>query len=157
MRFHDAFNGLVLLLAAIALLVYSLTLPAMQGQQFGPGVFPLMVSVGLGACALLLMARAVAAGWSGPFVAVDAGLRSRRGLTAVLAVVLGTVAYLLLSDFLGFLVVAPLVLVAIFRSQRVGWPAAIAVALLGTAVIHFVFYSMLRVPLPWGLLTPLAW
>jgi putative tricarboxylic transport membrane protein len=24
-------------------------------------------------------------------------------------------------------------------------------------VIHFMFYKLLRVPLPWGLLTPYAW
>jgi putative tricarboxylic transport membrane protein len=26
-----------------------------------------------------------------------------------------------------------------------------------TLVIHFAFYKLLRVPLPWGMLTPYAW
>jgi putative tricarboxylic transport membrane protein len=24
-------------------------------------------------------------------------------------------------------------------------------------VVHFAFYKLLRVPLPWGILTPMAW
>jgi len=32
-------------------------------------------------------------------------------------------------------------------------PLALAVAL----VIHYVFYKLLRVPLPWGLLQGIAW
>jgi putative tricarboxylic transport membrane protein len=24
-------------------------------------------------------------------------------------------------------------------------------------VVHFAFYKLLRVPLPWGILTPIAW
>jgi putative tricarboxylic transport membrane protein len=28
---------------------------------------------------------------------------------------------------------------------------------MGTLVIHFLFYKMLKVPLPWGLLSPYAW
>jgi putative tricarboxylic transport membrane protein len=28
---------------------------------------------------------------------------------------------------------------------------------LGALVVHFAFYKLLRVPLPWGLLQPVAW
>lgn len=158
MRFHDALTGAVLLAVAIALLVYSLTLPAMPGQQFGPGAFPLLVAVGLGICSVLLIVRTLAAGNRGqPLVAIEEGLRSSRGLAAVATVIAGTLFYLLAADDLGFLIVAPLVLLALFRSQRIGWAAGIAIAIVASVAIHFAFYKMLRVPLPWGLLTPIAW
>jgi len=39
----------------------------------------------------------------------------------------------------------------------VKWSRALLVALIATFVVHFAFYKMLRVPLPWGILTPWAW
>jgi putative tricarboxylic transport membrane protein len=39
----------------------------------------------------------------------------------------------------------------------VNWRSALLVALPGTLIIHFLFYKMLKVPLPWGLLSPYAW
>ena len=35
-------------------------------------------------------------------------------------------------------------------------PAAV-LSLLLSALVHFAFYTLLRVPLPWGVLTPWAW
>mgnify|MGYP000887924636 CR=1 FL=1 len=34
---------------------------------------------------------------------------------------------------------------------------AVLIAAVATMVIHFAFYKLLRVPLPWGVLTPFAW
>jgi len=31
------------------------------------------------------------------------------------------------------------------------------VAVIATVLVHFAFYKLLRVPLPWGVLTPWAW
>ena len=56
---------------------------------------------------------------------------------------------------LGFLLVAPLCLGATFLALRVKWSTALLWALGGTAVVHFAFYKLLRVPLPWGVLRPL--
>ena len=157
MRFHDAIVGLLLLVGAAALLLYARGLPAMPGQQFGPAVFPTLVGAGLGLTALVLFVRGLAAGRGQRLVEVEPGLFDPRGATAVAVVLGGGVFYLLTSDWLGFLIVAPIVLLALFRSQRVGWVAGIAIAIVATLLIHFVFYKLLRVPLPWGILTPIAW
>jgi putative tricarboxylic transport membrane protein len=34
---------------------------------------------------------------------------------------------------------------------------AIPIALIMTLAIHYAFYKLLRVPLPWGVLMPIAW
>ncbi|MBC8120090.1 MAG: tripartite tricarboxylate transporter TctB family protein, partial [Burkholderiaceae bacterium] len=34
---------------------------------------------------------------------------------------------------------------------------SIVIAVIATFVIHFAFYKLLRVPLPWGVLTNYAW
>ena len=35
--------------------------------------------------------------------------------------------------------------------------SSIRIALVATLAVHFMFYKLLRVPLPWGVLTPFAW
>jgi len=48
----------------------------------------------------------------------------------------------------------PPLLLATFVALRVRLGPAIVWAVLGTLVVHFAFYKLLRVPLPWGVLRP---
>ena len=66
-------------------------------------------------------------------------------------------AYIFLSERIGFLVIAPLCLMAGFLALRIGWRRALLWAVGGTLLVHLSFYKLLRVPLPWGVLTPWAW
>ncbi|WP_374445413.1 tripartite tricarboxylate transporter TctB family protein [Stella sp.] len=157
MRFHDGIVGLALLVGALALVAYARSLPAMPGQAFGPGFFPTLVGAGLGLTALVLVFRGIAAGRAQRLIEIEPGLRDPRGLAAVAVVLGGVLFYLLAADWLGFLIVAPLVLLALFRSQGVGWLLGVVVAVVATLLVHFAFYKLLRVPLPWGILTPFAW
>ena len=50
-----------------------------------------------------------------------------------------------------------LYLLAFMWVLRVRWVVAIPVALVMTLLIHYAFYKLLKVPLPWGVLTPIAW
>jgi putative tricarboxylic transport membrane protein len=70
--------------------------------------------------------------------------------------VLGIVLYILLADKVGFLLVAPLLLCFWLRAFGVRWKTALIASVITTAVIWYVFYKLLRVPLPWGVLTPYA-
>jgi putative tricarboxylic transport membrane protein len=67
------------------------------------------------------------------------------------------VFYIVAANDLGFLPTGFLMLVALFKALQVKWSRALLVALIATLVVHFAFYKMLRVPLPWGILTPWAW
>jgi putative tricarboxylic transport membrane protein len=40
---------------------------------------------------------------------------------------------------------------------RVSPGRSLLIAMVGTLLIHTAFYKLLRVPLPWGVLTPYAW
>ena len=44
-----------------------------------------------------------------------------------------------------------------FLTLRVRLALIVPVALVSMLVIHTLFYKGLRVPLPWGVLTPIAW
>ena len=58
---------------------------------------------------------------------------------------------------LGFVPTGVLILVALFRRLGVRWAIAAPTALVATILVHFVFYKIMRVPLPWGVLQPFAW
>jgi putative tricarboxylic transport membrane protein len=49
------------------------------------------------------------------------------------------------------------VLAVLFRVFGVAWSRAFAVSAVASFAIHFAFYKLLRVPLPWGVLTGYAW
>jgi putative tricarboxylic transport membrane protein len=74
-----------------------------------------------------------------------------------LITVAGLVFYIQLSDKLGFLICGTLILSAMMWALEVQARRILPIALITTFVIHFIFYKGLRVPLPWGLLTPYQW
>jgi len=62
------------------------------------------------------------------------------------------VFYIFAADTLGFLIAGSLLLLVLFVKLGVPRLTAVVVAIAATAGIHLLFYKLLRVPLPWGLL-----
>ena len=143
--------GVALAVLAAAVLWSARTFPNVPGQKLGAGFLPLLIGVGLLLCGLGLVVRSLRAG-AGHGAPARAPADEHYGSAFVLVAAIG--AYLLLADRLGFLIVAPLVLAAAFRSLRVNWLPTLAWAVAGTVVVHVAFYKLLRVPLPWGVLRP---
>ena len=158
MKINDAVFGALLLVLGLAVLLHVQSFPKIPGQNVGPALFPGSVAGALVVCALLLIVSGVRSrpqkrvvrgacrgcarrGMRGAFVAVDrlddrvhrAGQRrrlpDRRAARAVRDVH------------------------RIRRAARV--PPSI-VAIVGTLVIWYAFYKLLRVPLPWGVLERFA-
>jgi len=63
----------------------------------------------------------------------------------------------LFVDWLGFIVCSLLMLSALMWSYGVRRILIAPVALVATLVIHAGFFKLLKVPLPWGVLQPIAW
>ena len=146
----DRWLGVALAVLGTAVFWTSRSFPAVPGQKVGAGFLPGIVGVGLLLCAVALLLRSTrAAAYAEP----EAREPERYGPAAV--VVLAALGYILLADLLGFLVVAPLALLAVFLALRVKPLPALAWAVGGSVVVHLAFYKLLRVPLPWGLLKPL--
>ena len=129
--------------------------PGVPGQKLGAGFLPMLIGAGLLLCGLGLALRGLR-GQSGPAgAASDAGppskLRDRIAAALVIAAVL---FYIGLADWLGFMLVAPVCLVVVFLALQVRLLPALGWALVGTLVVHLLFYKLLRVPLPWGVLRP---
>jgi len=154
-HFSDSLFGLVLLGAAVAIVWHAQSFPAMPGQDYGPALFPVLIGVGFGLCGAALLVGGLRR--RQPWVQWDDWVHSHRHLANFLAVPVALGFYILASDWLGFLPTSVLLLTGLFVKLRGRPLSSLVVAVAVTLLIHTVFSRYLLVPLPWGLLTPLAW
>jgi len=151
----DRLTGIGLVLFAIAIFGSALTFPDVPGQKIGAGFLPMLIGVGLGVCGLGLIRRSLRASARGTGPAASVGAPSAKEHYGSAAVIVAAIAgYIVFSDWLGFLIVAPVCLFAVFTAFRLNPAAAIGWSIGATLIVHLVFYKLLKVPLPWGLLRP---
>ena len=157
MKVNDAVLGLLVTLLGAAVLFAIRGYPKIPGQPVGPALFPGIIATGLCVCGLLLVLR----GWrlrsEEPWLVFDDWVRSPRHLLGLAVLLGGVVFYILAADRLGFLPTASVILLALFLVLKVPPGRAVVVAVIAALVVHFAFYKLLRVPLPWGVLQGVAW
>jgi putative tricarboxylic transport membrane protein len=136
---------------ALAVLWSARAFPNVPGQKLGAAFLPMLIGAGLLLCAIALILRKPAAPVEAAPQPTEAAEEHFGSSALTIAAV---VVYILASDAVGFLLLAPLCLLATFLAQRVRLGPAILWSLGGTLLVHIAFYKLLRVPLPWGVLTP---
>ena len=158
MRINDAVIGAVLVLFALVMIWHTRTFPAMPGQDYGPAVFPVLIGIGFLITGLILIVSGVRRRRTEPWFAGGEWLRSRRHVLGFIAVLGGLVAYILVSDWLGFIPTALLLLFGWLVLFRNGKPvSSLVIALAVTLVVNYAFSQLLLVPLPLGLLQSLIY
>jgi putative tricarboxylic transport membrane protein len=157
MKLNDAVFGLLLVLLGGGIIAAVQGYPKIPGQPVGPALFPGLIAAGLCVCGALLVAKGIRHRSEQPWLAWEDWVRSPRHALA-LAVLLGSIVfYILASTALGFLLTSALVLLALFLVLRVRPLGAAVIAIVASLLVHFAFYKLLRVPLPWGVLQGVAW
>ena len=162
MKLNDAVWGALFALLGAAILWHVQGFPRIPGQNVGPGLFPGVLAVAMLVCGAILIAtglkaRRGAGGATFRWAVAPEWLRSRRHVLAFAVLVASNVFYLLVVDRLGFLLTAFVYLAALMWVLRVRLVVAVPVALIMALAIHYAFYKLLRVPLPWGVLQGIAW
>ena len=161
MKFDDAVWGVLIAALGAVLLVYVQGFPTIPGQHVGAGLFPGFVGAGLAGCGLVLLGRGLRArradGGRQAWMHMPAWAGSPRHAAAFGVLVAVNLLYLLAVDRLGFVLTGFVYLAATMSALGVRPSRALPLAVALTLAIHFCFYKLLRVPLPWGLLQPLAW
>jgi putative tricarboxylic transport membrane protein len=157
MKLNDAIFGLVLLALGATVLVSVQAFPKIPGQPVGPALFPGLIAAGLCIAGFVLIVHGVRARALQPWLVWDDWVRSPRHVVALLVLLGSVVFYIVASTWLGFLPSAIIILVALLAALRVSLGRAVLIAVISALLIHFAFYKLLRVPLPWGVLTPYAW
>jgi len=140
-------------------------LPPVPGQQVGPNVFPMVVGVGLVLCGAMILlgigkgfeeeAQADLAAHENPPAPAEAPPGALFGLRALIPPAL-LVFYALVVERLGFVPTAAVIALVVARALGASWRLALPLAALAPLGVHLVFYKLLRVALPPGLL-PMPW
>jgi putative tricarboxylic transport membrane protein len=161
MKFNDGIWGAVLVVFAGVLFVHVQGFPAIPGQKVGPSALSQTLAIGLAVCGAIPFVRGLrahAAGTvGGPWVVVPDWFASPPQRLAFVVLVAVNLLYLYGVDRLGFVLAGWIYLAALMAVLRVRAWRAVVVSLVMTLLIHYCFYKVLRVPLPWGLLQPIAW
>jgi putative tricarboxylic transport membrane protein len=167
-KVSDKVTGAMLVGLGLAAYWGGSLLPPVPGQQVGPDVFPMVIGASLAVCGVLIILgvgrtfeeeEELVTSAEGD-VAKAAVVEPERGLVdgflhggwKVLVPPAALFFYYFASERLGFWITAALMVFALARSQgaKVKW--ALLLAALAPALVHLVFYKLLRVPLPAGLL-----
>jgi putative tricarboxylic transport membrane protein len=153
MQLSDRVTGGVLVVLGAAAAVAGSRLPAVPGQDVGPAAFPMLIGGGLVLCGLMI-ALGIGHAFEAPEEDTE-GAPRYAGLRALLPPVL-LLFYVLAVDRLGFLLTAAAIVLAASLTFGARWRLAVPLAIAAPLLVHLVFYKLLRVPLPAGLL-PAPW
>lgn len=169
----DLIIGAIVILGGASVIVYALGMTRLNTGDLGPGLLPAVVGGGLVLAGTILLIQAVRGkvvvdedeapvlpegeatesleqGDAGAITVSDESPR-RLALNAV-TVVVSIVAYMLVSEWLGFILTMFLVLSVIQIVLGARWLQAVLVAIGTTVVLYLLFEKLLLVQLPNGLL-----
>ena len=157
MRLNDALIGLLLIALAVGVIAHASGFPPMPGQTFGPALFPTLIGAGLILSGLALIVSRARVADKQPLIELDAWVRTPRLLFDFALVVGGLLFYIVFSEDLGYFIAAPIALAAFLFATGTRPLVVLPVAVVVPALMHYIFYTLLKVPLPWGVLTRYAW
>ena len=153
MRVNDAVIGAVLVIFALAMIWHTRTFPEMPGQDYGPALFPVLIGIGFIITGAILIIGGIARRRTEPELGGTAWLRSPYHIASFLAIVGGLIVYILVSNWLGFIPTAFLLLFGWLVLLRRGKAlSSLVIAAAVTLAVNYIFANLLLVPLPLGLL-----
>jgi putative tricarboxylic transport membrane protein len=165
MRLPDRITGSLVATLGVLATYGGSQFPPVPGQDVGPSVFPMVIGIGLILCGLMIAfgighsfedkAQADIAAVQGPphqaQPAIPLGSRLRALLPPGLLLF-----YVYAVDGIGFVPTAAIMIFTSALAFGAKIRVALALAALAPIAIHLIFYKLLRVPLPPGLL-PMPW
>lgn len=154
MKLPDWLIGAVLLGLALVVLQHVQGFPAVPGQEYGAALFPGLAAGGLAIASAALILASLRRR-AGP---ADAAPPASPKKLLPLALTAGSIVfYIVAAPVLGFLIAGMLILGTLMAAYGVAPRWFVPVSIVATLAIHTGFYKLLKVPLPWGLLQPVAW
>lgn len=152
----DRIIGLGFVVLGVFILALSLQLPqplAATRIAYGPGFFPSILGAVIACSGVVMLFFKPDAELDEDEDEVAEPVHLRQCLRPML-VVCAALAYILFSQQLGFLILAPLILTALLMMGRVSVRQSLLIGVTGSIAVYVLFAKLLLVPLPLGLLTP---
>ena len=177
MKSNDVPIGAGLLVLSLLILWHVSSFPPAPGQPYNAALFPGIAAAGLAIASIALIVSGLMkrnddrrtaeseaavnqelerlAGSQDVEVLQTAKVPSR--LLAIVLTASAVIFYLVVANFLGFIITGTIILAVLMWSYGVAFKVLVPVSIVAAVVIHLAFYKLLSVPLPWGVLQPLAW
>jgi putative tricarboxylic transport membrane protein len=165
MRLSDRITGSFIATLGVLAAYGGSRLPPVPGQDVGPSAFPMVIGVGLILCGLMIALGighsfeeeaeadlAAVEGPPGPEQLADPLMYKLRALLPPGLLLF----YAYAADRIGFAPTAAIMIFTAALAFGAKLRIALPLAVLAPIAIHLVFYKLLRVPLPPGLL-PMPW
>ena len=147
MRFNDAVIGIFLIAFGALALFLTRGFPTLSKGYPGPSLFPNVIAVLFMITGLILIAQGIRS--KRPWLKVSSSLQGRP-LANIVAVMLVIIAYIYLSDFLGFVILSFILLFLLMLCFKVRLLWNLLMASSVTVLIYLLFVKFLMVPLPGG-------
>jgi putative tricarboxylic transport membrane protein len=162
MRIDDRLLGLILAAFGVAIWLVASTFPVIGGMDYGPGFFPTIAAIGLLVCGIVIAVTGAVKARAAPATGAQSlppqpPRASTGGLLRPVLICLIVLGFGLALQPLGFHISAAVAVTAAAFVFGAGPFLGITLGIAAAFGAHYVFYSLLRVPLPWGVLTPVAW
>ena len=150
MRVSNTAIGLMLIIFASAVLVHVQSFPKLDHGYPGPALFPEVLAVLFILCGIGLIIQGIRN--REKVLKFDLGTITPAGWINI-AFVLGTViCYILLAEYLGFLIFSIVILMILMKWLKVKILPNLAMSIMVTLANYLLFAKVLLVPLPLGLL-----
>ena len=150
MKKGDIIAGCTFIAVGIFIFTRTITYPSLEKGHPGPGLFPNLL-------ALLFIAFGGTLVWKGrrPLsqeeLEAETVLGPRKFSNALFVIGIVTV-YVLIVDYVGFLITSTVLLFLLMKNLRVSFWKSVVASVAMTVFINVLFSKILRVPLPYGIL-----
>jgi putative tricarboxylic transport membrane protein len=158
MKFNDAVIGVFFVVFAIAEITYAqLTFPPLHGQNFDSRDFPTLIGIGFIICGVLLIfsglkSRAAGSFVGAAFLSLGDWISNNRTALNFVSVVLGVLLFMMLVNFTGFALTSFALLLVLFHRFGNSFAISLVSSVVTTGIVYVLFGTLLRVPLPVGVL-----
>ena len=158
MKLNDFALALLMGFLGAVIIIEANGFPEMAGMAYGPEFFPTILGIGFLICGAFLAITAVrsaAAGNQPPFLQPPAWFADKWAVLRVVTVLAVVVFFVVAADSLGFLLttgIGALVSLTVLSASKI---QIASISLAFPLAAHFVFSSILRVPLPRGVIEKL--
>ena len=152
MALKDLIGGGIFTALGIFIFILTLRFPSLDDNHPGPSLFPTILAVLFVFFGGIVLYRGFRPGKEGGAEATAEEALPRENYFNPLFVLGLIVAYMIFSNWLGFLITSCLVLFLMMIKLRVSLLRSVFISILITLFVNIMFSKILRVPLPTGLL-----
>lgn len=150
MKRGDLIGGGIFTALGIFIFILTFQFPSLEGGHPGPSLFPRILAILFIFFGGIIVLRGLRAGKKEPESAPAEEIPVPRNYFDPIFVLILIGAYMILSNLLGFFITSTLILFLMMIKLRVPYLRSLVISILLTLFVNFMFYKILRVPLPTG-------